>query len=332
MARCPYCCANSTDSRDHIFPRFLGGTRTIPACRACNSKFGHSFESEAARELEPIYVQLAKWGVPLPPREQVWRNAYDVEGVALDLSVGTYGVRASSGKPIIVRDDSGSIIEAYFPDPASLARFNETVQHRQPDARWMPAEKRVSTDLSNLRWSLSLGFAIKQLALKIAVATAALLPGLDFDELKTATLTLHGPPCDPHPVVAHYVHDIRRLSAKRPPLAHSVYVEWRNEGLHGLVEIFGALRLFVDLPMQRKFTSVDALIGYVDPITKEECFEETACLELPLPPPYHTAEELVSNALGMMRRLAEAACARGATGNPEINLTITLPSYPAPGT
>lgn len=66
MAGCPYCGSDFADSDDHIFPAFLGGKRTMPACRACNSRFGHTFEAQVAGTLEPIYVQLAKWGVPLP--------------------------------------------------------------------------------------------------------------------------------------------------------------------------------------------------------------------------------------------------------------------------
>src|SRR5258708_15063525 len=75
---CLYCSERPADSDDHVFPRFLGGKRTVAACRVCNSKFGYIFEGPAARELEPIYVLLAKWGVPLSPREQLWRNAFEV--------------------------------------------------------------------------------------------------------------------------------------------------------------------------------------------------------------------------------------------------------------
>ncbi len=92
MPGCPYCGGGLADSADHIFPEFLDGSRTIAACRSCNSKFGHTFEARVARALDPIYVQLAVWGVPLPERDRWWRAAYEVDGAHLDLAVGPSGV------------------------------------------------------------------------------------------------------------------------------------------------------------------------------------------------------------------------------------------------
>src|ERR1035438_4810923 len=96
MVLCPYCTESVANTDDHVFPQFLGGSRKIPACGPCNHMFGHTFEAAVARMLEPAYVQLAKLGVPLPERERWWNRAYEVDGVKVDLGVGSAGIKARS--------------------------------------------------------------------------------------------------------------------------------------------------------------------------------------------------------------------------------------------
>lgn len=132
--------------------------------------------------MSPVYILLAKWGVRIPERDQLWRNAFEVDGATMHLSVGPAGVRAHSTKPIFLEDTDGAVTEAYFADPRRLAEFTEAMRKRQPNAVWGPAEKVVKTKLEGLRLSLQLGFAIQQLALKMAIAAATLLPGVSLDD------------------------------------------------------------------------------------------------------------------------------------------------------
>lgn len=39
---CPYCLKTEANSRDHIFPEFLGGKAGITTCACCNNTFGHT--------------------------------------------------------------------------------------------------------------------------------------------------------------------------------------------------------------------------------------------------------------------------------------------------
>ena len=85
--RCPYCRSREATSGDHIFPAFLGGHQTVPACRQCNSSFGASFEGRLHRDLAPMQVILASNGYALPNRELTWRGAYEdpADGTKYDL-------------------------------------------------------------------------------------------------------------------------------------------------------------------------------------------------------------------------------------------------------
>jgi hypothetical protein len=120
----------------------------------------------------------------------------------MHLGVGEMGVRAESAKPIIVKDAEGKITEALFADPRQLAVFNETMNRRYPDQRWEPVEKIVRTDLRGLKLELRLGWAVQQLALKMAVASASLLPNVTASDLQGAANTLHEPACEYHPRVS----------------------------------------------------------------------------------------------------------------------------------
>jgi hypothetical protein len=324
MGMCLYCRERRADSEDHIFPRFLGGKRTISACRPCNSKFGHVFEGAAARELEPIYVLLAKWGVPIPPRDQLWRNAFEASNAQMHLGVGEMGVRAESAKPIIVKDAEGKITEALFADPRQLAVFNETMNRRYPDQRWEPVEKIVRTDLRGLKLELRLGWAVQQLALKMAVASASLLPNVTASDLQGAANTLHEPACEYHPRVSS---DLPRntSSLARPALCHSIYVERSNGRLSALVELFGAIRYFVHLADLSSAAQDSSQFIYLDPVCAREEFQSVAPLMLGTLPLGYTADQMIQIQLDIVRALGEGAVARGATSLPSGKITARLP-------
>jgi len=329
MSVCPYCGVGPADSADHIFPKFLDGRRTIAACRSCNSKFGHTFEAQVANALDPVYVQLALWGVPLPERERWWRAAYEVDGARLDLAVGPSGVRAQSSASIIVKDSAGKVMEAYFVNPKDLARFESTRQVRHPEERWLGTEKQVSTNLKGLRWSLDLGPAIQQLALKMSLAASTLLPSFGQEERTAACEALQGHSGNAdHPLVAHYLRCIDALSAKRPALAHTLYVEHQAERVQGIVEFFGVFRFFIDFVARTKAFGAQAVFAYLDPVKSHEHFESMSPLGLSSPPSHYTAQELIEHQVKMTQDLLAGARARGATTVSEVVLTAHLPVHP----
>jgi hypothetical protein len=63
---CPYCLERPRDSDDHVFPEFLGGTKTVRTYTPCNSEFGHRFEGPVSNDLAPVIVVLSFSGYKHP--------------------------------------------------------------------------------------------------------------------------------------------------------------------------------------------------------------------------------------------------------------------------
>lgn len=84
---CPYCRSQEVTSRDHIFPAFLGGRRTIGACRECNSTFGGAFEARLHRAFSQTQVLFATNGFAPPSPALAWKGAYKdpSDGIGYDL-------------------------------------------------------------------------------------------------------------------------------------------------------------------------------------------------------------------------------------------------------
>jgi 5-methylcytosine-specific restriction endonuclease McrA len=107
---CPYCLVRPPDSDDHVFPRFLGGKATIPACKECNNKrFGRTFEAAASRHFLAWMFFLRRCGMK-PPKNVRWKRIYqDKEGHFYDVD---QDFKATRSKPETIRDDSGRITRA----------------------------------------------------------------------------------------------------------------------------------------------------------------------------------------------------------------------------
>src|SRR5262249_16614257 len=109
---CPYCNAASPDSRDHVFPQFLGGQVTIAACADCNNRrIGASVEGPASKELAWFPVTLRKVCRISAPVHTIWENAFTRDGVVYDLDTDLHAV------PHVVeiqRNESGWITKALY--------------------------------------------------------------------------------------------------------------------------------------------------------------------------------------------------------------------------
>ena len=115
---CPYCGEVITRiSKDHIFPGFLGGSRTIDTCgtgNRCNNTFGRTIEAGAARFLQPMHVFVSSWGLSLRCADATWESAYFHEGRMYDLIAGKTGVRSELSAPIIEKGGDGRITRGVF--------------------------------------------------------------------------------------------------------------------------------------------------------------------------------------------------------------------------
>ena len=314
---CPYCLTDlvkPTRARlpdeataDHVFPEFLGGRRTIPACRSCNNKFGHSFEGAAADLLIRPYVQLAMWKVPLAKTNQWWNRACKAAEAELHLSVGEHGIEARATKPIIIRDAHGKIEEAYFPDSSGREKFLRAMAKRDPGAQWIPAEKRIDATLAGLRLQFEIGAALQQLALKICISAGTLLPKVRPGDSWQTGQILRAPASDPHPIVSQYFTRYETIERTRPPLAHTVYVEHVGTQLRGLVQFFGVIQLHCNLASQTEAQGQEAILGWVDPVSLDERFETIPPIGL-IPP---ARFNLIPALLDIAGRFCHAASLRG---------------------
>ncbi len=323
MTLCPYCgsemlpnvegrnCLEGITS-DHVFPEFLGGRRSISACRSCNSRFGHTFEGQAARLLGKVYVWLAVHGVPLPQANRWWQGACEAEGTRLDLAVGPQGVTARATRPILVHDEHARIDEAYFANGAELGRFLRTMERREPGARWEPAEKRIQTNLGGLGLQLEIGPALQQTALKMCLAASTFLPGICGRDRVRAGQILRSAAVNPHPLVSLCFYRYAAIDAARPHLAHALYVEHTGPILRGLVQFFGVLQLFCYVCSATHVEGNDAILAWVDPIDLIEQFQSIEPLGLEVPPVAFTHAELVRAQRDLELRLRNSAVGRGA--------------------
>ena len=110
-SRSPPClfCRKDIDSpsRDHIFPAFLGGKRTIIVCKYCNDYFGHSIEAATADGLRPLQVVLSSGGVPLKSTKAIWKKAFSANSHTIDLYISDTGMAQRLSAPVVELDENG---------------------------------------------------------------------------------------------------------------------------------------------------------------------------------------------------------------------------------
>jgi hypothetical protein len=81
----PYCGQQIIeDSADHIFPRFIGWTRTSATSKRCNDRFGRASEGRAAVVFQKIHFYLAAKGMPIMIPLVRWEEAFTLDGKAYD--------------------------------------------------------------------------------------------------------------------------------------------------------------------------------------------------------------------------------------------------------
>ena len=244
---CPYCtCQVKEASGDHIFPQFLGGTRKIACCKACNSTFGHTFEAEAAKPLQDLFVLLATHKVPMKSSHASWRRALVRDGMEFDLSVGPAGVKAELSKPVIRKDASGNENEAVFATRKRAEQFarGKNKKGEKVDIETKPAFK---SELPKTQLAIDVGIEFQRLALKMCIALATTLPRFQVDEVDQGRQVLMGhPSITPADVIAMYGPDAR-LDSRRSPLSHAIYVERNEARVYGVIVFYGSIRLYCHL-------------------------------------------------------------------------------------
>lgn len=246
---CPYCAQLECDSDDHIFLQAIGGRRTIPACRTCNSAFGRTFEAQAVSTiLHPLLVQLAGVGVPLVATTAKWKRATTgADGQVYDAVIDEGSYKLESTRPFVQKDeeDPKKFHVRVGDDRVGRKHLKQFLNEDQ--FRVLSTERyRVDVEESTHNWGFTP--AIKLTALKMAFAVGAIaFP----EEVSTFTLPrkeLGAALLDVEPQsVQSDQRDLPALDALRLPLSHVIYVEQKDRSIQAFVQFFGALQFWIEL-------------------------------------------------------------------------------------
>jgi hypothetical protein len=286
---CPYCLQRTRDSRDHVFPDFLGGRSKVGACRGCNSTFGSQFEAAVSSDLAPIAVVLAFSGYK-HPRRVTYREAFFDEELGvncdLDSEKQAYPSHPSfkevDGKPRVV---AANLRQAKSMLPALLERSGG----KEPVLTSRTRQMRPA--LRNLR--LSIGPEIRRLALKMCIGLSE-LRSLDAQvESKYRTELFSRNPADSSIRLTSEPYEaLERLA---PKMCHFIYLEGNpvEQRSYGVVGYFGACFTFY-VPMCDGYRGAPfAHLATLNLATFKECFSDVQPLGLAEAPTRSSLDNLV---------------------------------------
>lgn len=322
--KCPYCLQPiAVLSREHIFPRFLGGRRCIEVCKECNETLGHTIEGAASKQLDRLHLSIASWGVSLVNRAPVWRAAYTAEGKTYDLTVGERGVQPRLSKPVVKHDLEGEIETAEFATRAeaehAAQRLVDRGKAKAVEVREAPPPRITLEGLGN---TLILDPQMRRVALKMCIALATVLPGSDPSHVEAAQRILRSDPASVPQIVLAAYSEYRELERHRPALSHVVFVERGRDRIYGIVQFFGVIQLFCNLMKGPSIVGEPAaVIGTLDPVVGSEAFLELEPLGLAEPPFWLNVADLPGLVGGWMRKFRDQAIQRGATHPPDLRIT-----------
>lgn len=251
MKLCPYCAAREADSDDHIFPRFLGGRETIPACRECNSTFGRTFEGILSKEMAPLWVAISGFGVN-PPGSPIWKRAFKHDGHDYNMAPGR-GPFLS--KPIPKFNEEGEFIGGKFP-------LGHPIMSK-PGFKWIANEEIINLDDISSKMEMTIGPNLYRLAMKICVALANYKETASISLSNEAkALLLEGDnkagAALPDPRTHAFIEERSSF------LGHAAYVHFDNANkcIYGIVQIFKFFQIHTKLsnnyqgPQFAKFASM----------------------------------------------------------------------------
>jgi len=240
---CPYCGGGEgLFDDDHIFPQFLGGKKTIRACKNCNSRFGSTFEGIVSRSLAPFSVTLSRGGIK-PARPVLFRRAYqDEHGKWWDINSDGDGWLSV---PEVRRGSDGHITAAHFRTQkeadALMRRAIALGKHKYASGS---DSKKIGLDKIRFQFRLELGDEIKKLVVKMCIAVVEETGLIKNAQFEVPRMFLQGSSVQNIPVY----FDFRNLSIDdlRPPLAHLIYLDTnpRAKRTFGLVQFYGTVQFY----------------------------------------------------------------------------------------
>jgi len=312
---CPYSDPPFGDfTDDHIFPEFLGGRRSIRVCRDCNSRFGHSFEAKAARQLKRMQVFVSHFGLGLTLTPATWPSALEIDGTTYNLKSGPDGAQYELARPVILRNEAGDIIGGRARSRSEAEQFAASLI-KKGKAKEIKIEEAPSENLNDIRLSVDLSYNedLYRFSAKLACNMAIVMGREALIKESGIARYLHGGP-GWGTRIAHC--DTSAIRSLRPHLSHTVYIEFGPQS-HAVVILFGGMQIYVPLPA----TEQGAILGFLDPITGEESFGEVKALNITPPSMLWTEAQARAHFADMTQRLAEEANARGAKHPPDLSVS-----------
>jgi hypothetical protein len=266
-----------------VFPDFLGGTRTIQCCTKCNNSFGHRFEGPVSKDLAPVAASLSFSGYKhgrLVVHERAWID--ETSGIEYDLDSER---QSYPNKPHLIKKD-GTVKHIVARSPREGRKIAASLMekgHLKGFVEKFEVKDRQLPPIQNFQFSV--GGQIRQLAVKMCTAVGQLMvPDLVLLDEQSRQFLLDESPAS-SPVQQSYVRYLQ-LDARRPPLAHTVYIEGDSHSAKcfGVVQLFGGAFQFY-VPLSSAYTGRDfAALGVLDVTTFQEQFQEIERLQLPESP------------------------------------------------
>jgi len=278
MASCPYCCEREADTDDEIFAQFLGGRRSIRACRTCNSTFGHSIEADASMSLGNIMFLLRLSGMPTPtPR--VWKKVPVGEGGELyDID---QDLKAQPSTPTMVRNDAQQVVGAR----GALHHVRDVQKSLARDGKEsaIATADPVTVHIPVWRHQFPTDDAVRRVCIKMSVA-AATKQGLSNILGTAARAYLRKGEAPGLCPVRLDVNLYPILEQQRPPAGHLVFVcaSKAERRVYSIVQLFSAFQFYCELSDDWE-GEARAILAAHDPVTHQETFAEVAPLDLVVP-------------------------------------------------
>jgi hypothetical protein len=285
---CPYCVDQPADTKDHIFPQFLGGKATILACKTCNNTFGHSFEAAAFTDFRGLMLIFRRCGMQ-PPKPMVWRKvALDHDGREYDVD---QDLNAVLSDPAITRDQSGKIVGVEG-DPRKVERIATSLEKK--GKRVATASSELKIDLRRLRIRYPLDDNLRRFSVKMTLAVARRLgqnPAV-YAECRRFLLSGEYSGSTASSPVRIALADSPSLKALRPALGHLVYVchDEADGCCYSILQFFGAIQMYCELG-----SDIDApgfsIVATHDPVSHREEFHTAGQIDFALPPQFVSQEQ-----------------------------------------
>lgn len=206
-------------SEEHIFPQFLGGRKSIPACSRCNCRFGASFEASAFKEFSNWTFMFRLCGLR-PAVNTVWREiVQDQEGNYYDFNQDLQG---GLSKPLIRKDETGKLVNVVA-NPRKHGDIQRSLRRHGRSMEYVEMSPQ-NIKAPDLKFTYPINDDLRRLSLKMSLAAARLLecePAVS-ESCRSYLLSTKVSSQDAGTPVRIAIGEFAELRSFRPPLGHLI--------------------------------------------------------------------------------------------------------------